>query len=129
LTYELDLSACQIEDRGRFHSANTAVDNRVCQLVEPVPYIVRIGQRKRLVRELKRRAENRLAQHVEQLGDDLMIRNPDTDRALCCVLQPSRRLMRGTQNESEWPWGQRPQQAIRLVVDARIVGYLGQIAA
>ena len=58
-----------------------------------------------------------------------MIRDPDTDGLALRVLQQARNLGGGTQDEGVRSWGVRLQQTVGDIVDARVGGYFGEVAA
>src|SRR5688572_15671328 len=58
-----------------------------------------------------------------------MVRDPQSDRTTLGILESLRCFFRGLQDKGVRPRSERPQGSVLLIVHARVLGDLGQVAA
>src|SRR5206468_12781813 len=96
---------------------------------EAVADLVRVVHRVGLAGCDQRRREQRLAEHGEQFLRDLVVWDTQADGAARRMRHAARYLFRRFENEGERPRRGELEQAVLLVVDARVARELGQVAA
>src|SRR5690606_1152720 len=129
LAQQLDGALTEVENRGWVDAAHTRVQNDVDVLLDARSKLLGVRQRQIVSRKLKRRADQWLAEDIQQRVDDLVRRHADAHGALLGVLKPARRFVGRLEHERERARRQGANQSISRVIHTRVVGDLRQIPA
>src|SRR5690606_25044885 len=118
----------QVHDAGRLETTVAPVDHDIHDVEQSLLNLTRVTHRQFFARQNQGRAHDRLAELFEDRPRDRVIRDSDADRAPLGILQALGRLARRLQKKRVRPWREGLQRAVLLIVDARILRDLGQVA-